>query len=182
VRACITTSDADIGDIWEDDMDVEKMLATAESNYQARNTSAVGTAVDDDNDMADDPDVSLVHRINHRLHRMTMTRSDRTTNLSGELDPDVTVSSSGGLSRNHAVRRRNRGKSVGSHPGGSNILHAAQEEERALEQKARDQEAKEEAAEARRQEDSVNGVKRWKTLYRSQRRSTVAQNVEAGVV
>jgi hypothetical protein len=180
VRACITTSDADIDGIWDEDMDVEKMMATADSHLSRHTPFNIGAAVDDDDDAADDPDVSLVERINLRLHRMT--RSERTTDLTTSGDQaDVTASPSG-LSRNHAVRRRGRGKSVGSHPGGSNILQAAQEEERALEQKARNQEAKEIAAEAKRQDDSLNGVRRWKTLYRSQRRSAAVQDAADGVV
>ena len=183
MRACITTSETDVTDIWEDHVDIEKMIASAEDQHQARHLSKIGVAVDDDYDMADDPDVSLVERINHRLHRITRTERTTADDLSQHTNVEASASAGSALSRTPAVRRRRtRGKSAASHPGGSNILHAAQEEERAAERKAKDQEAKEAKAENKRQEDSMNGVRTWKSLYRSNRRSEVVANTESGVV
>lgn len=164
-------------------MDIEKMIAVADDQRQARNSTKIGIAVDDDLDMADDPDVSFAERLNHRLHRLTRTERTTEDDASQQTNIEASASAGSGLSRTPAVRRRRtRGKSAASHPGGSNILHAAQEEERAAERKARDQEAKEAKAENKRQQDSMNGVRTWKSLYRSNRRSEVVTNTESGVV
>jgi hypothetical protein len=178
VRACITTSETDINDIWEETIDIEKMLGSQSETFSSESnlSGRIGTAVDDDDDMADDPEISLVHRINHRLHRLT--RSERTNESE---DPEAgRQPGSTHLARQHAVRRRSRGRSVGTHPG-SNILLAAQREERAAERKAMDAEAKELEAETKRQQDGVSGVRRWKTLYRSNKRSELVQNSEGGI-
>jgi hypothetical protein len=44
-----------------------------------------------------------------------------------------------------------------------------------------DAEAKELEAETKRQQDGVSGVRRWKTLYRSNKRSELVQNSEGGI-
>jgi hypothetical protein len=55
VRACITTSETDINDIWEETIDIEKMLGSQSETFSSESnlSGRIGTAVDDDDDMAE---------------------------------------------------------------------------------------------------------------------------------
>lgn len=185
MRACLTTSEAEITGVWEDDICQEldlhdtKSEAVAEPMGPSDSKSSSMRLVDQDKDITEgytasysEPDLTPLRRITwadaSSVASTTVGRRQGTTTAE-----QSSVNSGGSraprLARQPALRRRGRGNTITSFPSSSHIFQDAEDEEAALERKAREEEAKEIENEARQQREARNGLGRWKSLYRSNR-------------